>query len=343
VWKGGFPTKRAAQEFLTATLGAMNEGAYVPPSKLSVKDFIEREWLPAIEATVRPSTFRCYESVIRARIIPGLGPMPLQRVTPPVLLRLYREWQAGGLSAATCAHSHAILSRIFKDAVRWGRLARSPVPQVTPPRSEKARVTAWTEKELRRFLDYTQEDALWPLWKLALGSGMRRGEMLGLTWRALDLEAGKLTVEQQVVPAPGGIAFGPPKSERSRRTIPLGAGVVEALRKHREVQRLERDLMGEDYVDRDLVFADPTGTPLHPKVVSARFVRVRKAAGVPTGTIHVTRHTHATHLLLRGVPLHVVAARLGDDEATVLKSYSHLLDRSEESAVAVWEELEAAA
>jgi integrase len=342
VWKGGFPTKKAAQEFLVATLGAVNEGNYVSPSKLAVKAFIEDEWLPAIAATVRPSTYRCYESVARTRIIPALGSMPLQRVTPPVLLRVYQEWEAAGLSAATRKHSHTILSRIFKDAVRWGRLARSPVSQVSAPKVEDGRAVAWSAKELHRFLTRAREDELWPLWRLAVSTGMRRGELLGLTWRHLDLEGRTLAVEQQLVPIPGGVEFGPPKSKRSRRTIGLSDEVVEVLREHREVQKLERDLAGDAYVDRDLVFADPLGAPLHPQGISGRFLRLRKSAGLTVGTMHVTRHTHATHLLLRGVPLHVVAARLGDLEETVLRNYAHLLPDSEASAVAVMEQVLAA-
>ena len=161
---------------------------------------------------------------------------------------------------------------------------------------------------------------------------MRRGELLGLTWQWLDLEGGTLRVEQQLVPTRGGVTFGPPKSKRSRRSVALDAETVEALRSHREAQLLERAFAGEAYVDRDLVFADELGGPIHPQRLTEWFGRHRKAAGLMSGTLHVLRHTHATLALTDGIPLHVVAGRIGDRPETVLKTYAHLLPQSDVEA-----------
>ncbi len=158
---------------------------------------------------------------------------------------------------------------------------------------------------------------------------MRRGELLGLMHQNLDLDAAVLTVEQQLL-ASG--KFGPPKSKRSTRRIALDSETVAALRQHVEVQRLERDLAGPAYKDSDLVFCDELGQPLYPGTVSRVFVRHREAARIPVGTIHVLRHTAATIALSAGVPLHVVAARLGDDAKTVLATYAHLLPQSDAAA-----------
>ena len=161
---------------------------------------------------------------------------------------------------------------------------------------------------------------------------MRRGELLGLTWRYVDLENGRLSVEQQLVPTSGGCTFGPPKSTRSRRTIALDPETVRILAEHREAQLLERDFAGPAYVDRDLVFADELGGPIHPHRLTSWFGSRRKAAGIPTGTLHTLRHTAATLALTEGVPVHIVAARLGDDPNTVLSTYAHLLPQSDELA-----------
>lgn len=189
---------------------------------------------------------------------------------------------------------------------------------------------AWTAKELGRFLEHVRGDRLFPLRRLAATTGMRRGELLGLTWRCLDLEGARLAVEQQLVPTRGGCTFGPPKSARSRRTIALDAETVAALRKHREAQLLERAFAGEAYVDSDLVFADELGGAIHPQRLTEWFGKHRKAAGPPTGTLHVLRHTAATLALTEGVPVHIVAARLGDNPNTVLDTYAHLLPQSDE-------------
>lgn len=141
-----------------------------------------------------------------------------------------------------------------------------------------------------------------------------------------------LTVDQQLVPTRGGVSFGPPKSKRSRRTIALDSETVETLRQHREAQLLERAFAGEAYVDNDLVFADELGCPIYPQRLTEAFLRQRKAAGLPSGSLHVLRHTHATLALTLGVPVHVVAAGIGDRPETVLRVYAHLLPQSDVEA-----------
>jgi integrase len=157
-------------------------------------------------------------------------------------------------------------------------------------------------------------------------------ELAGLTWRALDLDRARLSVDQQLIPTLGGASFGPPKSSRSRRTIALDGQTVDMLRTHRATQLLERDFASPAYVDRDLVFADALGGPIHPNSLTAAFAKHRRAAGIPTGTLHVLRHTAATLALTDGVPVHIVAARLGDAPTEVLRTYSHLLPQSDELA-----------
>jgi integrase len=330
--RGGFSTRREAQAFLADALARLGDGSYAQPSKTTVRDYLEQEWLPAIQSTVRPLTFTQYASVVRLRILPTLGHLRLQAVTGGHLNALYRELEQAGLSVSTRRLTHAVLHRALKDAVRWGRLVRSPADMADPPASTRTRVQAWTAKELGRFLDHVREDRLFPLWRLAATTGMRRGELAGTTWRCLDLDSRRLSVEQQLLPTRGGVSFGPPKSTRSRRTIALDDVTVAALREHRETQALERDFAGPAYADQDLVFADELGGPIHPQRLTEWFGMRRKAAGIPTGTLHVLRHTAATLALTEGVPVHIVAARLGDDPNTVLGTYAHLLPQSDEQA-----------
>lgn len=145
-----------------------------------------------------------------------------------------------------------------------------------------------------------------------------------------DALLGRSVVGEQ--PVRGGVSFGPPKSARSRRTIALDPETVGALRHHRDAQLLERGFAGEAYRDRDLVFADELGGPLRPQQLSKWFGKHRKAAGIPIGTLHTLRHTAATLALTEGIPVHIVAARLGDNPTTVLSTYAHLLPQSDELA-----------
>lgn len=241
---------------------------------------------------------------------------------------------AEALSVATRRVAHATLRRALNDAVRWGKLARSPAAAADPPSLPHSRAQSWSPRELRHFLNHVKGDRLHALWRLAATTGMRRGELLGLPWRCVDIDRGSLRVEQQLVPTRGALTFGPPKSRRSERMIALDPETVDALRNHRDVQQLERDVAGPAYDDQDLVFCNELGQPIYPTRLGERFVTTRKAAGLPAGTLHILRHTSATIALAEGVPLHVVAARLGDDPKTVLATYAHLLPTSDAEAAA---------
>jgi integrase len=327
--KGGFHTRREAQAFLSDTLSRLGDGSYAAPSKTTLAEYLTTEWLPAVEATLRPTSFRNYSGTVRRHVVPRIGQVRLQALSGGHLNGLYRELEQAGLSVSTRRLTHAVLHRALRDAVRWGRLVRNPADMADPPAQPKPRATAWTAAELSRFLEHVRDDRLYALWRLAATTGMRRGELAGVTWRTLDLEGARLSIEQQVLEPR---RFGPPKSARSRRTIALDPETVDALRAHRQAQLLERDFAGDGYDDHDLVFADELGGVIHPQRLTEWFAKHREAAGIPTGTLHTLRHTAASLALTAGVPVHIVAARLGDDATTVLSTYAHLLPQSDELA-----------
>jgi len=330
--KGGFATRKEAERFLTDTLARLDSGSYAPPSKLTVADFLEREWLPAVEGTLRPLSVQRYRSIIRLYVKPRIGSQRLQGLSGGTLNGLYADLERDGLSVSTRRLVHAVLGRALRDAERWGRVPRNVARMADPPARDGSRAHAWTAGELRRFLEHIADDRLAALWRLAATTGMRRGELAGLTWRTLDLDGARLSVEQQLVPTRGGATFGPPKSARSRRTVALDPVTIDMLRAHRGTQLLERDFAGPAYVDGDLVFADALGGSIHPQRLTEWFSEHRKTAGVLTGSLHTLRHTAATLALTSGVPVHIVAARLGDSPTEILKTYAHLLPQSDELA-----------
>jgi integrase len=332
--KGGFRTRKDAQAHLSTVLVAVQNGTYVEPSKQLLGRFLIDEWLPAISGgTVRPLTLARYEKIVRTYIVKrDIGGVPLRSLSGGHMTALYGELHRAGLSVATRRLTHAVLRRALNDAVRWGKIARSPAHAADPPALPESKASSWSHRELRAFLAHVEGDRLYALWRLGATTGMRRGELLGLTWRHLDLDGGSLRVEQQLIPTTGGVTFGPPKSKRSKRRVALDAETVEALRQHRETQKLERAVAGPAYDDGDLVFADELGRPIHPQRLTQWFGQHRKAAGLPSGSLHILRHTHITHALTEGIPLHVVAARVGDKAETLLKTYAHLLQNSDEQA-----------
>jgi integrase len=327
---GGYKRKVEAQEALTKKLHALREGSYVEPSKITLAEYLTDEWLPSITGNVRPATHTTYSSLVRTHIVKhNLGQQRLQALSPAQVKAFYAQLEQAGLSAETRRLIHSVLHKSLADAVGDDRLVRNPLDRVKRPKASTRRATAWTAIELRRFLAQTERDRLYALWHLAATTGMRRGECLGLTWRSLELDEARLLVGQQLRATRD---FGPPKTPRSERTIALDPTTVETLKQHEDAQKLERALAGDAYQDQDLVFCDELGAPISPQWISGSFLAHRKASGLHTGTLHTLRHTAATLMLTNGIPLHVVAARLGDRPETLLRVYAHLLPQSDEGA-----------
>jgi integrase len=263
------------------------------------------------------------------------GREPLTKNAVAALLRRHAQRcddtssRPEGLDPRTVAYVHTILHRAFKDAVRWGRLARNPADAADPPRARPKpdAAQAWDSSTLQRFLEATCSagDRLYALWVLLATTGMRRGEALGLRWTDLDLEAGRAHVRQTVVQVRGQVSIGEPKTVQGRRAIDLDTWTVTALRTHRVRMAEERLLVGPDFADNGLVFHDPSGAPLRPESVSRSFTRRVAAPGLRPLTVHGLRHTWATLALQNGVHPRVVQERLGHSTiAITLGIYSHV-------------------
>ncbi len=332
--KGGFRTQREAQAHLSDVLTKVATGVYVEPSCEPLHSYMVR-WLATVEANneIKPTTLARYRQLVAQYVAPhDIAGVPLGRLSPTQITQLYGDLEARGLAAGTRKLLHAVIRRALNDAVRHEDLARNPAARIRAPRVADTRVMSWTTGELRRFLASVEHDRLYPLWRLAATTGMRRGEVLGLQWLTVDLEAAQLRVERQIHPAGVGAQFGTPKSRRGFRTIALDAATVQALRDHRDRQLLEQSLAGDAYEHDDLVFCNELGAPIRPEWLTREFPKLRAAAGIPVGSLHVLRHTAATLALTAGVPLHVVAARLGDHPQTLLATYAHLLPNSDAMA-----------
>lgn len=234
-----------------------------------------------------------------------------------------------GLDPRTVAYVHTILHRALKDAVRWGRLARNPADSADAPRvgDHSGDVQAWDAASLRQFLaaSLAAGDRLYPLWVVLATTGMRRGEVLGLRWSDIDLDAGRTRVVQTVIQIGGVVSLGDPKTARGRRSVKLDKATVAVLRALRLRMVEERLLVGSDFSDLDLVFHHPDGSWLRPESVSASFVRRVKRYELPRITLHGLRHTWATLALEQGIHPRVVQERLGHSTiAITLGIYSHV-------------------
>ncbi len=323
LWRSGFRTRKLAQAKLTSTLADLDVGAYIEPSEITVAAFLVDKWLPARRSQLRDSTFASYASIIATHITPRIGAGRLQHVNPPMLNKLYGDLLATGghrgrnkdgpLASQTVRNIAMVLHRALADAVRWGILARNPADAADPPAQSRQghRGSVWTAPEMSLFLGHVREDALFPFYLAAAMTGARRGELLGLTWRRLDLDGARMEIAETVVMVGGQPTVSAPKTAHSRRTVALDAETVRVLRDLRRAQAERRLLLGTAYKDSDLVFCREDGAPLRPDTVAARFKRLARAAGVPVIRWHDLRHSHATLALQAGVHPKVVSDRLG--------------------------------
>lgn len=250
--KGGFGTRRAAEHALRETLQSVDTGDYVDPSRLTLVAYLRERWLPAVQPPrLAPSTWSSYRWELEKRAIPRIGTIKLQELSAAHLDAMYanllREGGAKGkgLSHRSVRYVHVILHRAPVDAVEWGLLQRNPADRARPPTQravDRARgeMRAWTAAELRRFLESVRADRLYIGWLLAATTGMRRGEVLGLRWRDVDLETGIISVRQTLVDVDGHAELSQPKTPKSRRTIDIDAGTVASLRSWRAEQAKDR-------------------------------------------------------------------------------------------------------
>lgn len=237
------------------------------------------------------------------------------------------------------------MHKALSDAVRSGRLAENVAVRANKPRLRRARrkeLRTWNAEELRTFLESTRGDRLYPAFLLAASTGLRRGEVLGLRWRDLDLDNATASVVQTVISVDYKVQKSDPKTAGSGRLVNLDNSTVSALRRHRSHQATERLARGSVYADQDLVFAMDDGSPLHPESFSQAFERRSASAGLPRIRLHDLRHTHATLALAAGISPKVVSERLGHASvAFTLSVYQHVLpgmqaEAAELVAALVW-------
>jgi integrase len=295
------------------------------PTRQTVAGYL-RSWIGGLRDArhqrVRPRTLQHYEMIVERHIIPALGNLRLSQLTVPKV----QAWiDADPASARSVHHHRAVLRLALNRAVRHRLIAYNPAALVEVPEVEPDKSDPLARDEVRALLEATAGDRLGPLWRLALASGLRLGELLGLAWDDIDLAAGRITVTaqlQRLAPDKGGDANGwartPTKAARALTTIHIGEGTAAVLAAHRTRQAAERQ-PGWAYFG--LVFVTETGNPYHPSFVLTSFRKACEAAGVRRRRIHDLRHTHNRILKDGGVAEDERMARMGHSTTAMSRHY----------------------
>ncbi len=239
----------------------------------------------------------------------------------------------GGLSAQTVLHFHRLIHRALGQAVRWQLLARNPAEAVEPPRPQRTEMRALEDAQIALLLKSLEGSRLHAPVLLAVSTGLRRGELLGLRWSDVDLERGCLTVNRSVEQTKQSLRFKIPKTERSRRMVALPSFTVDMLRAHKREQTEARLKLGPAYQNDDLILPREDGSLWPPDSFSTAFAAFVRRSKLPHVRFHDLRHSHATQLLKQGVHPKIVSERLGHSKVGItLDTYSHVLPSMQEDA-----------
>ena len=309
------------------------------------------EWLDRHRAHVRPATHKSYRQVVRAYLRPHLGDRRLVDLDTDTIDALYTDLLARGgvrgkpLSVRSVRYTHAVLRRALEDALLDGLVSHNAAANACPPRPQAVLdevdddLHVWTAEQARRFLDEVDDDPHRAVWHLALGTGARRAELLGLRWVDVDLDAGKVRVRRALTLVDGVARLLGVKTSRPR-TVVIAPSVVDALARERDRQERARRAAAGWEDAWGLVFTTDTGAPVDPYRLTVAFRERVREASVPVIRLHDLRHTHASLLLATGVPVKVVSARLGHTSiAMTMDVYAHLLPGQDAAAVAALDRL----
>jgi len=308
-----------------------------------VGDLID-DWLALAKRDLSPTTARGYDWIVKTYIRPSLGKVPLARLRASQLDRFYGQLRERGgqdgkpLSGATVRQVHAILRRALQQGVRWGWIKENPAALASPPRVRSAQLTPPEPADVVALIEAAnaEDPDLGCFLHLAATSGARRGELCGLRWSDLDLQAGAMTISRNVVEGAEGIVEKDTKTHASRR-IALDPDTVAVIEAHRERMTDRAAACSSPMAGEAHVFsADPDGgRPWTPNELTKRFIRLRKKAALEGVRLHDLRHFAATRLLAAGVPVRTVSGRLGHaNAATTLGVYAHFVEESDREAAA---------
>ncbi|MCL2492879.1 MAG: site-specific integrase [Clostridiales bacterium] len=318
---------------------------------LMASDLLVGEWLDTWmkeykKNSVRPATYASYHQNIETHIRPSLGNMELRQIRPLHIQTLLNEMATDtrkrkAYAPWTVQKVKIILSGAFEQAVRNQLIAANPVRSAVAPKMGQKEIRILTEQEQRKFIEACKGHRLEALYTLALATGMRRGEILALTWDCINFSTKSISVKSSVLRVKDPdtqetrIIFSEPKTKAGRRTVPILENLVPALQAHKERQDAEKTQAGSAWNERDLVFCSNVGTVIEPRRVRQMMDKISDKAGIEHVTFHALRHTFATRMLEAEVPAKIVQDILGHSDVTLtLNTYSHVMGTTAHEQIA---------
>jgi integrase len=335
-----FSSQLEAEAWLSQALLLIGQGLPLAGTRASLAVYFS-SWLERISPSLRPKTQIQYAQVVSKHILPSLGHLSMQELKADQIQELYRSKRQAGCGHRTLTLINGILYHALEDAVSNGLIFRNPVRQIPKLRQPYHEQKVLSLDQVKVFLHVCRGTRWDALFCLAITTGMRAGELLGLRWTDIDWERGRLQVLRQLRRIPRqGLIFSEPKTASSRRCITFGREMMAKLRAHAEFQQQEKGLVGVKWQENNLVFPTSIGTPMDPHRLLDVYKQLLKQAGLPDCRLHDLRHTAATLMLGWGIHPKVVQERLGHSRIShTLGTYVHVLPSIQGEAAEKMDEL----
>ena len=338
--KGGFSRKKDAQAALRKIQTELDEERFVDPSKESFSTYMEFWFTSHYQKRIKETTASSRKYLMDKHLIrenPFANKM-LSKITTEDIDAFYNLKLDEEYSTSTIRKLHQLLNQAFGQAVKWKKISFNPVINADPPSVKKEEMKIWSFDEIDWFLNQCKGERHYLTFLLAIYTGMRKGELLGLKWCDIDFGKKSIRIERSLSHIPNkGYRLFTPKTKKSKRQVPIPDFLVKALKTHKEHQETQKKRLGEHYHDQDLVICTEIGTLQDPRNVLRVMKRISVAANVTSIRFHDIRHTHASILISEGVDIVKVAARLGHSDPTItLKNYAHLIPNQDDEVADIF-------
>ena len=289
-----------------------------------------QQWLEDKKRTVKPRSAEFYRYNIEKYVTPRLGNVRLDKLTPLQVQAMMSD-VADNAGTSTANKCRTTLNAALSQAVKWQLIHRNPVNAVDKFKETKREMTLWTPAQTAHFVKVASTHRLYALFYLAISTGMRRGELLGLRWQ--DVTPSAVTIRQALVAVGGKVTLSTPKTAKGNRRVAISPDLYEVLEAHRNQQESERLEAGDVWTDSGLVFTTEVGTAIHPDTFKRYWNRIQAEAGVPRVRMHDLRHLHVSMLIRMGVDARAIADRVGHSRTSMtVDVYAHLFDEQRQAA-----------
>lgn len=324
-WYTVHGTKADANDFLVEKLKELKDGTFVNNDKMTVEEYMNYWYETFCIQELSPTTYESYRRNLDKYILKELGKIKLKDLLPLHLQTFYNNCLKIGLSKKTITYLHRIIHSALNKAVMWQLLSRNVSDNVKPPKPDKYNANVLNAKQISKLIAVVKLTYIYIPVMIAIATGMRRGEILALTWTNIDLKKKEIYVKNAIYPTENGLVVLPPKTDNSERTIAIPRRLVRILKKHRKRHKKLKKVLGNAYIDSDYVCVNDEGKLISPSSLNHKFKDILEKNNLPSVRIHDLRHSHASLLLYKGASQKAISARLGHSTIQItMDLYTHL-------------------